>query len=176
MESAPSRPNLTRPEVNGPEGAGWPGAPEPSRHTTGRGCRHPPVKRLLPAVVCGVFFFFLIPRSNQEVIGIPKKGHQVKMESRSCVRSLPPKMSAAASACTGLTGGRDGVRRDEWINTRGDEGMGGGGRVVFIRVMLRGASGSKRGRMLWFIQSRRRCGEGGVRGQGVCCPQHQASM
>lgn len=74
VESAPSRPNLTRPEVNGPGGAGWPGAPEPSRHTTGRGCRHPPVKRLLPAVVCGVFFFFfLIPRSNQEVIGIPKK-------------------------------------------------------------------------------------------------------
>lgn len=42
----------------------------------------------------------------------------------------------------------------------GRRGHWGGG-VVFIRVMLRGASGSKRGRMLWFIQSRRRCGEGG---------------
>lgn len=36
---------------------------------------------------------------------------------------------------------------------RGDEGMGGVGGSY--RVMLRGASGSKRGRMLWFIQSRR---------------------
>lgn len=77
-------------------------------------------------------------------------------------------MSAAAKMSIGLIGGRDGVRRDEWINTRGDEGMGG----VFIRVMLRGALGSKRSRMLWFIQYRR----GGRRGQGVCCPQHQASM
>lgn len=81
-----------------------------------------------------------------------------------------PEMSAAAKMSMGLTGGRDGVRRDEWINTRGDEGMGGG---FFIRVMFRGASGSKRGRMLWFIQSG--VGAGG-RGQGVCCPQHQASM
>lgn len=34
-------------------------------------------------------------------------------------------MSAAAKMSIGLIGGRDGVRRDEWINTRGDEGMGG---------------------------------------------------
>lgn len=96
MESGPSRPNLTHPEVNGPEGADWPGAPEPSRHTTGRGCRHPPVKRLLPAVV--LLFFFLIPRSNQEVIGIQKKvvvfffkksPNQMKMENSLGVGSVP---------------------------------------------------------------------------------------
>lgn len=73
VESAPSRPNLTRPEVNGPGGAGWPGAPEPSRHTTGRGCRHPPVKRLLPAVVCGVFFFFSSLAPIRKSLESPKK-------------------------------------------------------------------------------------------------------
>lgn len=78
-ESAPSQPNSAHPEVNGPEGAGWPRAPEPSRHTTGRGCWHPPVKCLLPAVLLfsfSVFFFFclsLIPLFQQEVIGIEKK-------------------------------------------------------------------------------------------------------
>lgn len=61
-KSAPSRPNSAHPEVNGPEGADWPRAPEPSRHTTGRGCWHPPVKRSLPAVfallLSTLFFFF----------------------------------------------------------------------------------------------------------------------
>lgn len=76
-ESAPSQPNSAHPEVNGPEGAGWPRAPEPSRHTTGRGCWHPPVKCLLPAVLLFSFSIFfclsLIPLFQQEVIGIEKK-------------------------------------------------------------------------------------------------------
>lgn len=109
MESAPSRPILTRPEVNGPGGADWPGAPEPSRHTTGRGCRHPPAKRWLPAVV-SLFFFFLIPRSNQEVIGIPKKQSNQDGKQVVCQASAP-KMSAAAKMSIGLIGGRDGERR-----------------------------------------------------------------
>lgn len=80
LKSAPSRPNSAHPEVNGPEGADWPSAPEPSRHTTGRGCWHPPVKRSLPAVfalLLSAHFFTLslIPLFQQEVIGIGKKKH-----------------------------------------------------------------------------------------------------
>lgn len=109
------------------------GEPAGPEHLNRAGTRQEEGVGILPLSACFLllcvefFFFFLIPRSNQEVIGIPKKGHQVRMESRSCVRSLPPKMSAAANVSMGLTGGRDGVRRDEWINTRGDEGMGWGG-------------------------------------------------
>lgn len=74
-KGAPSQPNSAHPEVNGAEGADWPGAPEPSRHTTGWGCRHPPVKCLLPAVLLFSFSFFLslIPLFEQEVIGMEKK-------------------------------------------------------------------------------------------------------
>lgn len=88
VESAPSRPNRTRPEVNGPGGAHRPGAPEPSRHTTGRGCRHPPVKRLLPAVMC---FFLSHPSLQSGSHWNPKKSNRMKMENRLSVRSLPLK-------------------------------------------------------------------------------------
>lgn len=76
-------------------------------------------------------------------------------------------MAAAVKMSMGLSGGRGGVR-DERRNTGGRQGHRG----VFIKVKLRGASGSTRGRMLWFIQYRR----GGQRGQGVLCPQQPASM
>lgn len=83
QKSAPSRPNSAHPEVNGPEGADWPSAPEPSRHTTGRGCWHPPVKRFLLfslfSFSANFFTLSLIPLFQQEVIGIGKK-NRVKME------------------------------------------------------------------------------------------------
>lgn len=46
----------------------------------------------------------------------------MKMENRLFVRSLPLNASASANMSVG---GRDGVRRDEWTNMRGDEAMGG---------------------------------------------------
>lgn len=58
----------------------------------------------------------------------------------------------------GLSGGRGGVR-GEWRNTRETRARG-----VFIKVKLRGAAGSTRGRMLWFIQCRR----GGGNADKVC--------
>lgn len=113
------------------------------------------------------FFFFLIPRSNQEVIGISKvkekkqsneDGKQVGCQIRTW------KMAAAVKMSMGLGGGRGGLR-DERRNTGGDKGTGGSS--------IRSSSeGSTRGRMLWFIQYRR----GGQRGQGVLCPQQPASV
>ena len=58
-KGAPSEPKPAHPEVNGAKGADWPRAPEPSRHTTGWGCRHPPVKCSLPAVFAALFLLFL---------------------------------------------------------------------------------------------------------------------
>lgn len=57
--------------------------------------------------VCVCVIFFLIPRSNQEVIGLPKKE---SMENRLCQSSAPKNV---AKMSIGLIGGGDGVRRDE---------------------------------------------------------------
>lgn len=154
-KGAPSQPNSAHPEVNGAEGADWRRAPEPSRHTTGWGCRHPPVKRLHPAVLLfSVSSSSFFPLSHPTLqAGSHWNGKKMLNEDEErfacCSKQAEPCPTCALQMLQFLKldrGGGGSMTGVEWeMSWRGRklEGVGaqyleeqGGG--VFSRVTLRG--------------------------------------
>lgn len=66
-KGAPSQPNSAHPEVNGAEGADWPRAPEPSRHTTGWGVGILLLHACILLFCCSLFLLLLFSLSHPAI-------------------------------------------------------------------------------------------------------------